>query len=116
MKTKNPNKIYNRTFQQIQLNITGTPLLLDLNYSSNSSFGNATFYIEIVKASNSNIVGSSQVKNLGNTTASIKNDVLWASRLLNTHGKMFGKEFFLPLGVENQPIMLKLYVFRTGRA
>ena len=86
-------KVYNRAVLQTQINMTLHPLLLDLDYTSQSLSGNAIFYGEI-----------------------IDNDgkKMWDSTLTNTNGKLADETFNLPNTIVDKPIEFKLYVITDG--
>jgi hypothetical protein len=87
-------KIYNRAVLQTQINKTSLhPLLLDLDYTSQSLSGNATFFGEIVD-------------NNGK--------IMWDTILTNTNGKLADETFILPNNIINKPIEFRLYVSTDG--
>ena len=99
VKTNSTDKIYNRAILQTKLNSTqNRPLLLSLDYSSQSIQGKAIFYAEI---SNSSKVSGA------NAT---KNNVLWATTLKNTLGKIVNESFVLPSTLTNKQIEFKFYI------
>jgi aldose sugar dehydrogenase len=99
--TNNTEKIYNRALLQTQINWTKSkPLLLNLDYASESLKGNATFLAEIIE--NPDV----------DTTIKSKN-ILWSSFLHNTSGKPTNETFVLPPEIANKPVEFRLYVI-TG--
>jgi hypothetical protein len=99
VKTNSTDKIYNRAILQTKLNSTqNRPLLLSLDYSSDSLQGKAIFYAEI---SNSSKVSGANAA---------KNNVLWATTLKNTLGKKVNESFVLPSALSNKQIEFKFYI------
>jgi hypothetical protein len=82
-------KVYNRAVLQTQITPALYPAVLDLDYTSQSLSGNATFYAEI-----------------------LDNDgkIMWAKRLTNTGGKLADEAFSLPSTTIDKPIEFRLYV------
>jgi Dolichyl-phosphate-mannose-protein mannosyltransferase len=82
-------KQYNRAVLQTQINTALYPPVLDLEYTSQSLSGNATFYAEI-----------------------LDNDgkIMWARHLTNTGGKLADETFSLPSNIIDEPIEFRLYV------
>jgi aldose sugar dehydrogenase len=101
--TNNTKKIHNRAQLQTQINWTKSkPLLLNLDYISESLKGNATFLAEIIE--NSSV----------NTTSKGKN-ILWSSHLHNTLGTPTTETFLLSNEIVNKPVELRLYVITEER-
>ena len=101
--TNNEKKIYNRAMLQTQINwTTSKPLLLNLDYASESLKGDATFLAEIRQ--NPTV----------NTTNKGKN-ILWTSYLHNTLGKTATETFLLPNEITNVPVELRFYVITEGK-
>jgi hypothetical protein len=82
-------KLYNRAVLQTQINRALHPPVLDLDYTSQSLSGNATFYAEI-----------------------LDNDgkIIWGRNLTNTAGKLADETFSLPSNIIDKPIEFRLYV------
>jgi hypothetical protein len=82
-------KVYNRAVLQTQINATLYPPVLDLDYTSQSLSGNATFYAQI-----------------------LDNDgkIMWAKYLTNTGDKLADETFSLPSNIIDEPIEFRLYV------
>jgi aldose sugar dehydrogenase len=88
--TNNTKKIHNRALLQTEINWTKSkPLLLNLDYASESLKGNATFLAQIRE--NSDV----------DTTIKSKN-VLWSSYLQNTSGKLTNETFVLSPEIAEQ--------------
>jgi hypothetical protein len=103
VKTNSTDKIYNRAILQTKLNSTqNRPLLLSLDYSSQSIQGKAIFYAEI----------SNKTTTSGGSLT--KEKILWASRLNDTMGTIINDSFILPRYVANKPIQFKLYIITDG--
>ena len=101
--TTKKEKIFNRVYLQTQINLTeNRPLLLSLNYSSQSHIGKAVFYAEI-----------SEYQKVGSNDLT-KDVILWASRMNNTAGKFKNEAFVIPASVINKPIELKFYIISDG--
>jgi len=95
-------KLFNRAFLQTQLNTsTIAPLVLTLDYASQSARGNATFMAEIRD-------NSSEV------TDNSSNKILWSAFLKETSGKLLNDAFTLPSNVLNKPIEFRLYIITEG--
>jgi dolichyl-phosphate-mannose-protein mannosyltransferase len=104
--TNSTDKIYNRAILQTELNSTqNRPLLLSLDYSSQSIDGKAIFYAEIVNRQHSSGRSSKIMEN---------NGILWAISLKNTMSKMRSESFVLPTSVANRPIEFKFYIITDG--
>lgn len=89
--TNNTNKIFSRAFLPMQINsTTGDPILLTLDYSSESLKGDATFLAQIRDNKGSKI--------------------LWSSRLNNPNGQSTTETFFLPSDIANKPVELRLNI------
>ena len=101
--TNNNMKIYHRAMLQTQINwTTSKPLLLNLDYASESLKGNATFLAEIRQ--NPTV----------NTTIKGKY-ILWSSNLHNTLGKTATETFLIPNEITNKPVELRFYVNTEGK-
>jgi len=74
---------------------------LNLDYSSKSDMGNATFLAEIIENSSSY-----------NTTGTRK--ILWSSFLHDTSGKLTNETFILPDEVVDKPVEFRLYAITSG--
>jgi len=95
-------KLFNRAFLQTQLNTsTIAPLVLTLDYATQSAKGNATFMAEIRD-------NSSEV------TDNNSNKILWSTFLNETSGKLLNDAFTLPSNVLNKPIEFRLYIITEG--
>ena len=95
-------KLFNRAILQTQLNTsTIAPLVLTLDYASQSARGNATFMAEIRD-------NSSEV------TDNSSNKILWSAFLNETSGKLLNDAFILPSNVLNKPIEFRLYIITEG--
>jgi hypothetical protein len=106
VKTNSTDKIYNRAILQTKLNSTqNRPLLLSLDYSSQSIQRKAIFYAEIVNRQDSGGRSSKITEN---------NSISWAITLKNTMGKMRSESFVLPTGAANRPIEFKFYIITDG--
>jgi Dolichyl-phosphate-mannose-protein mannosyltransferase len=99
VKTDSTDQVYNRAILQTQINLAKKPLLLSIDYASESLKGRAKFYIEI--------------DDNRNTTIPI-NNVLWASRLDNTHGILISKNLVLPNNIANKELKFILYIITDG--
>ena len=100
--TNMTNKIYNRAFLPTNINYEmNKTLLLNLDYSSKSDTGNATFLAEIMENSSSY-----------NTNGTKK--ILWSSFLHDTSGKLTNETFILPDEVVNKPVEFRLYAITNG--
>ncbi len=94
VQTNNTNIIYNRGILQTQINFSKPPVLLLLNYASQSHNGQATFYTEISDV--------------------VSDKFLWGSLLDNTEGKFETKTFLLPDTILNKQVKIKLYIITIG--
>ncbi|HZO11479.1 MAG TPA: glycosyltransferase family 39 protein [Nitrososphaeraceae archaeon] len=93
--TSNTNKLFSRAFLQTEIDMKGKPLLLSINFSSNSLKGTAIFQPEI-----RDINGS---------------EILWGGQaLINTHGRISNETFVLPDKIADKPIELRLNVITHG--
>jgi hypothetical protein len=70
-----------------------------MDYASKSLKGIAKFYIEIDDNLNASIP---------------KNNVLWASRLDNTHGVLQSKNFVLSNNIANKQLKFIIYIITDG--
>jgi hypothetical protein len=86
-------KLYNRAVLHTQINMTSRPLALDLDYTSQSLSGNATFNVEILD-------------NDGN--------IMWGTILTNTDGNLADETFILPNTIVDKPVEFRLYVITDG--
>ena len=101
--TNNTMKMYHRAMLQTQINLTTSkPLLLNLDYTSQSLKGNATFLAEIID------------KPKVSTRNNGKN-ILWTSYLHNTSGKTATETFLIPNEITNKPVELRFYVITEGK-
>ena len=83
--------LWNRVYLPIQLNsTTNSSVLFDLNYSTISNSGNATFFSEVRDNSS--------------------NKVLWSTFLNNTNGRFVDQNFTLPSNIKNIPLEFRLYI------
>jgi hypothetical protein len=81
---------YNRVYLQTQLDLEqGKPILLFLDYATESRVGNATFIIEIRDKSDEK--------------------VLWSNGLENTSGALTRTNFWLPNSIAGQAVTFRLY-------
>jgi len=93
--TAHKDKTHSRAFLPTQINSTmNKSLILNLDYASQSTKGNATFMAEI-----RDINGS---------------EILWSDFLNNTNGLLTNKTFTLHNNILNQPIELRLYAATNG--
>ena len=100
--TNNTKKIYNRALLQTEINWTKSkPLLLNLDYASESLKGNATFLAQIRE--NPDV----------DTTIKSKN-ILWSRYLHNTSGKLINETFVLSPEIANKPVEFRLYIITEG--
>jgi aldose sugar dehydrogenase len=96
--TNNNKKIFSRALLQTNINWTKSkPLLLNLDYASESLKGNAKFLAQIRE--NSDV----------DTTNNSKN-ILWSSYLHNTSGKLTNETFVLSPEIANKPVEFRLYI------
>jgi hypothetical protein len=81
----------NRIYLPIQLNsTTNSSVFFDLDYSTMSNSGNATFFSEV----------------RGNSS----NKILWSKFLNNTDGQFVSQGLFLPSIIKNIPLEFLLYI------
>jgi dolichyl-phosphate-mannose-protein mannosyltransferase len=99
VKTNSTDKIYNRAILQTQINLSKKPLLLSMDYASKSLKGKAVFYMEIDDKQNTSIP---------------KKNILWATRLDNTHGFPVSKNLLLPNNIANKNLRLIIYIVTDG--
>jgi hypothetical protein len=99
--TNHTDKIYNRAFLPIQINSAMYKSLLNLDYASQSTKGNATFGAEIRG-------------NISGVTGNSSSMILWHARLNNTNGVLSNGTFTLPNHILNLPIELRLYAVTNG--
>ena len=96
--TDNNKKIYSRALLQTHINWTKSkPLLLNLDYASESTKGNAKFLAQIRE-------------NPDVDTTAKSNNVLWSSYLHNTSGKLTNEKFVLSPEIANKPVEFRLYI------
>jgi aldose sugar dehydrogenase len=96
--TDNNEKIYSRALLQTHINWTKSkPLLLNLDYASESLKGNAKFLAQIRE-------------NPDVDTTPKSNDLLWSSYLNNTSGKLTNETFVLSPEIANKPVEFRLYI------
>jgi glucose/arabinose dehydrogenase len=96
--TDNNKKIYSRALLQTHINWTKSkPLLLNLDYASESLKGNAKFLAQIRE-------------NPDVDTTPKSNDLLWSSYLNNTSGKLTNETFVLSPEIANKPVEFRLYI------
>lgn len=83
--------LWNRVYLPIELNSTSnSSVLFDLNYSTISNSGHATYLSEVRDNSS--------------------NKVLWSDFLNNTNGRFVDQNFTLPSDIKNKPIEFRLYI------
>lgn len=83
--------LWNRAYLPIQLNSTSnSSVLLDLNYSTISNLGYATYFSEVRDNSS--------------------NKILWSNFLNNTNGQFVDQNFTLPSDIKNKPLEFRLYI------
>lgn len=83
--------LWNRVYLPIQINsTTNSSVLFDLDYSTMSNSGNATFFSEVRDNSS--------------------NKVLWTKFLNNTNGQVVNQSFSLPSNIKNIPLEFRLYI------
>lgn len=83
--------LWNRVYLPIQINsTTNSSVLFDLNYSTISNSGNATFFSEVRDNSS--------------------NKILWSKFLNNTDGQFVNQNFSLPSNIKNIPLEFRLYI------
>jgi hypothetical protein len=99
VKTDSTDQVYNRAVLDTQINLAKKPLLLSMDYASKSLKGIAKFYIEIDD---------------NRKTSIPKNNVLWASRLDNTHGVLQSKNFVLSNNIANKQLKFIIYIITDG--
>jgi hypothetical protein len=108
VKTGSADKLFNRAVLDTQINLAKKPLLLSMDYASNSKSGNAMFYVEIRSNQDNNIHGGRN-----NSTIEYKN-ILWGRQLDNTDGKFRNEAFVIPGEIVHKPIELRLYIITLG--
>jgi aldose sugar dehydrogenase len=100
--TNSTKKTYSRALLHTHINLAKSkPLLLNLDYASDSLKGNATFLAEIID--NSDV----------DTTIKSKN-ILWSSFLHNTSGKPTNETLVLPPEIANKPVEFRFYIVTEG--
>jgi hypothetical protein len=99
--TNHTDKVYSRAFLPTQINSAMNKSLLNLDYASQSTKGNATFGAEI-RGNTSEVTDNSSSK------------ILWHGRLNNTNGVLSNGTFTLPNHIINLPIELRLYAITNG--
>jgi hypothetical protein len=94
--TDSNNKSWNRAYLPIKINsTTNNSVIFDLNYSTISNSGNATFFSEVRDNSS--------------------NKVLWSHFLNNnTNGQFTNGSFTLPSDIKNKPLEFRLYIATNG--
>jgi len=95
VKTNNTNKTSNSATLQTQINMTGSPLILTLDYVSESHKKKATFYAEIKE------------KDSGHKT-------LWIHPLKRTSGNLIKEKFFVPSDLVNRPVEFRFIIVTNG--
>jgi len=95
VKTNNTNKTSNSAILQTQINMTGSPLILTLDYVSESHKKKATFYAEIKE------------KDSGHKT-------LWIHPLKRTSGNLIKEKFFVPSDLVNRPVEFRFIIVTNG--
>ena len=99
--TAHKDTMYNRAFLPIQINSTmNKSLILNLDYASQSTKGNATFMAEI-RDNTSEVTGNSS-------------KILWHNRLNNTNGQLSNETHTIPSNIANRPLELRLYAITNG--
>ena len=100
--TAHKDKIYSRAFLPIQINSTmNKSLILNLDYASQSTKGNATFTAEI-RDNTSEVTDNSSSK------------ILWYNRLNNTNGQLSNETHTIPNNIVNRPVEFRLYAITNG--
>ena len=99
VKANNVGKVNNSAILNTEINLTKRPLLLSLEYASKSLKGKGKFFIEINNNENKD---------------KTKNNMLWTTRLANTHGRLETKIYALPDNITNKQIQFTLYIFTDG--
>jgi len=93
--TAHKDKTHSRAFLPVQINSTmNKSLILNLDYASQSTKGNATFMAEI-----RDINGS---------------EILWYNRLNNTNGQLSNETHTIPSNILNRPVEFRLYAITNG--
>jgi N-acetylneuraminic acid mutarotase len=100
--TVHNDTMYSRAFLPVQLNSTmNKSLILNLDYASQSTKGNATFMAEIRE-------------NTSEVTDNSSSKILWYNRLNNTNGQLSNETHTIPNNVVNRPLELRLYAITNG--
>ena len=100
--TAHKDKIYSRALLPIQINSTmNKSLILNLDYASQSTKGNATFMAQI-RDNTSKVTDNSSSK------------ILWYNRLNNTNGQLSNETHTIPSNIVNRPLELRLYAITNG--
>jgi N-acetylneuraminic acid mutarotase len=100
--TTHKDKIHSRAFLPIQINSTMNKYpILNLEYASQSTKGNATFMAEIRD-------NSSEV------TDNSSSNILWYNSLNNTNGRLSNETHTIPSNIVNRPVELRLYAITNG--
>lgn len=101
VETNSHETLFNRAYLHTRLNIDAKrPLLLTMNYSTDSLAGNASFYTEIRSIPTS--------ENLTNNNSS-PSMILWSSPLEDTGGVIKKVQFILPPTIVQKEIELRFY-------
>jgi hypothetical protein len=108
----NHNEIFNRAFLQTRLNFTQHPLLMSIDFASNSFVGHAKFFMDIRGiAPNSTLMTGNVFPYLQfNVSPSKYTNVIWYHAIDNTTGQFQKREFILPSGVQDKPIEFRFYI------
>ena len=89
--TNSTEKLWNRAYLPIQINYTnGSSVLFNLEYTTLSDFGNATFLSEV--------------------RDNMTDKQLWSSRLNNTNGQWSTGTFTLPSTMLNRPVEFRINI------
>jgi hypothetical protein len=99
--TAHKEKIHSRAFLPTQINSAMNKSLLNLDYASQSTKGNATFGAEIRG-------------NISGVTGNSSSMILWHNRLNNTNGQLSNETFTIPSNIVNRPVELRLYAITNG--
>lgn len=94
-KTNNTKKISSGAILQTHINVTGSPLLLTLDYVSESHKNTAAFYAEI------------KGKDSGHK-------MLWIHALKSTSGNLIKEKFFVPSDLVNRPVEFRFIIVTNG--
>jgi len=100
--TAHKDKTQSRAFLPTQINSTmNKSLILNLDYASQSTKGNATFMAQI-RDNTSKVTDNSSSK------------ILWYNRLNNTNGQLSNETHTIPSNILNRPVELRLYAITNG--